>query len=76
MTDERHGDGCGYCLDPDGVCIFPYYGLAPHAHAPGPMIGSTRIDPREAWPDTFREDDDAPGCGVYTRCPKCGSGTT
>lgn len=66
---------CDYCDDGDGFCVFPYYGVAPHTHdQAGGWVGSTKLLPREQWGDNFREDEEAPGCGVYLRCPKCGRG--
>ena len=65
---------CDYCDDGDGFCIFPNYGLAPHTHANGPVIGSTRVLPRELWEANFREDPDCPMQGTYMRCPNCGRG--
>lgn len=65
---------CDHCDDGDGHSVFPYYGVAPHTHAEGPMIGSTRLLPREQWGDNFREDPDSPGYGVYMRCQHCGRG--
>ena len=62
---------CDYCDDGDGICVFPYYGLAPHTHD---VRGNTRILPKDQWGDNFREDPDAPGQGTYLRCPKCGRG--
>lgn len=43
-------------------------------HAPGPMVGSTRLLPKDRWGDNFREDPECPGQGVYMRCPHCGRG--
>ena len=65
---------CEYCDDGDGCCVFPYYGMAPHTHTNGLMIGSTILLPRDQWGENFREDPDVPGCGVYLRCEKCGDG--
>jgi hypothetical protein len=65
---------CEYCNDGEGHCIFPYYGVAPHTHAQGPVIGGTQIKPREQWPENFEEDSDCEGCGTYTYCPRCGAG--
>jgi len=72
MSTDR--EPCEVCDDGEGGCVFPYYGVAPHKHAPGPVIGSTVIDAPEMWPEEFREDPDAPGCGTYTNCPICGRG--
>lgn len=63
---------CEMCDDGDGRCVFPYYGVAPHTHAAGPMLGSTRLLPREDWPANFTEDAEEPGLGTYTHCPHCG----
>lgn len=68
------GDYCEHCHDGDGHCDYPMYGLAPHDHVGKRMIGSTVIRPKSEWPANFREDPDAPGCGVYTHCLKCGRG--
>ena len=65
---------CTHCDDGDGHCVFPYYGAAPHTHSEGPVIGSTRVLPREQWEANFREDPDCPMQGVYMRCPECGRG--
>ena len=67
-------DACEHCNDGDGFSVFPYYGVAPHTHAAGPMVGSTRLLPKDQWGDNFREDPECPGQGVYLRCPKCGAG--
>lgn len=49
---------CTMCADPyDGMCIYPYYGLAPHY---------------EKWPKNFIENENEPGFGVYTHCLSCG----
>lgn len=67
---------CDYCEDGDGQSVFPYYGVAPHTHdTANGMIGSTRLLPKDQWPANFREDPDAPGCGTYTHCPRCGAGS-
>ena len=73
---------CEFCDDGEGHCVYPYYGVAPHTHEfpkewmsdPMAVIGSTRVLPREQWPNNFREDADCAGCGVYLRCNKCGDG--
>lgn len=66
---------CEHCDDGDGICVFPYYGVAPHTHDfAGNWIGSTRVLPKGEWGDNFREDPDCEGCGVYMRCPHCGRG--
>lgn len=59
------------CKNPDHD-MYPYYGLAPHRHdlSGGSFIGSTRTEPKETWPAHFKEDPEAPGCGVYS-CPDC-----
>lgn len=64
---------CEICDDSEGQCVFPYYGLAPHTHKPGPMIGSTVVDDKATWPENFTEDPEWPGMGTYTHCPLCGS---
>ncbi len=67
---------CEYCNDGDGVCVFPYYGVAPHTHATCdttvPAI-STVLMPKSEWPDNFTEDPEVPGLGTYTHCPHCGA---
>ena len=66
---------CDYCDDGDGICVFPYYGPAPHTHdMSAGWIGSTRTLPKDQWGDNFREDAECEGHGVYMRCPKCGRG--
>ena len=68
--------GCDHCTDPDGVCCYPTYGMAPHMHdmnKTGSAIGSTVFLPRSEWPDNFDPDPDAEGCGTWTHCPKCGA---
>lgn len=71
---------CERCNDGDGICVFPYYGVAPHKHEgvepgkPRSWLGSTHILPRTEWPDNFREGADGPGLGTYTHCPYCGEG--
>lgn len=33
MSTLSKNDGtCKYCDDGDGICLFPHYGVAPHAH--------------------------------------------
>lgn len=63
---------CKHC-DMDGDCVYPMYGLAPHDHVGENIIGSTKIRPKDEWPDNFVEDGESPGCGVYTSCPECGA---
>ena len=48
------------------------YGLGLHKHdlVSGSFIGSTRMEPKEKWPDNFFEDPECPGCGVWT-CKTC-----
>jgi len=65
---------CEICDDGEGGCVFPYYGVAPHTHRPGPMEGSTLVLEKCEWPDNFAEDPEAPGLGTYTNCPLCGKG--
>lgn len=59
------------CDNPDHD-LFPHYGVAPHKHdmRGGSFIGSTRIEPKESWPQNFIEDPEEPGCGTYI-CPSC-----
>ena len=67
---------CAQCDDGDGVCVFPYFGVAPHIHAGGNEmgVGSTQLMPRAMWGGNFREDPDSRGQGIYLRCPHCGAG--
>lgn len=54
-----------------GECIYPYYGLAPHTHTIKNgkiIIDGTKILDKNNYPDNFREDPEAPGCGGY-HCP-------
>lgn len=68
------------CKDEDGISIYPYYGVAPHTHKKGPMVGSTVIEDHETWPSNFEPDiDDGEDIakattGTYTHCLICGSG--
>jgi hypothetical protein len=56
--------------------IYPYYGVGPHVHEgvdlenPITIISSTRMLPKEEWPDNYDDCDD--GCGMWY-CPdkKC-----
>jgi hypothetical protein len=56
--------------------IYPYYGVGPHVHegvilhGPVTFIGSTRMLPKEEWPDNYV--DTNVGCGMWY-CPdkKC-----
>lgn len=56
--------------------IYPYYGVGPHVHEgfdpedPITIIGSTRMLPKEEWPDNYVDTDD--GAGMWY-CPdkKC-----
>ena len=66
MSNEH----CEYCVDPNGWSIYPYYGLAPHTHIAD--FGGTVFMDKSEWPENFKEDQDAPGCGIYTHCLKCG----
>jgi hypothetical protein len=64
---------CEHCDDGDGNCAYPYYGVAPHTHAPGPMLGSTRMLGPESWPANFTPDAGEDNtCGTYTHCLSCG----
>ena len=66
---------CPHCDDSDGLCVFPYYGVAPHTHdLIGGWVGSTRVLPKSEWGDNFREDPECEGQGTYLRCPHCGAG--
>ena len=66
--------GCSRCLDADGDCVYPYYGVAPHNSftEDGKPLKSEILAKKE-WPENFLEDDDAHGCGVYTHCLSCGA---
>lgn len=60
-------DECSECVE---WGCFPCYGVAPHKHVGltddhSSIFGSTRIIPKNEWPDNFEEDPDAPGCGTY-----------
>lgn len=33
--------------------FYPYYGLAPHYHTQGNIVGSTKINDRSEWPGFF-----------------------
>ena len=60
---------CGAC-EGQGT----WYGVAPHKHdlsKTGSIIGSTVVEPKERWPENFREDPECEGCGVWT-CRACG----
>ena len=48
---------CWWCTYKDGECIYPRYGLAPEIENHGP----------------FEPDEDNPGFGTFTECPKCGN---
>ena len=71
---------CEHCDDGIGECIYPYYGMAPHKHNGGSMIGSTIIIPPDQWPVNFKpdldegEDISKATTGVYTHCLECGGG--
>jgi hypothetical protein len=65
--------GCPQCTDPDGAECFPLYGIGPHTHRAGPVIGSTVPLPAEQWPEGYTEDPECPGMGTWW-CPACGSG--
>ena len=80
LTPDGLGAGaearcCPQCDDGDGNCVYPAYGVAPHIHDAGPMIGSTVIVSRDQWPTNFEEDSDLEysGCGTYTHCLHCGA---
>jgi hypothetical protein len=65
---------CYMCTDEDGADCFPLYGLGPHEHRPGPMLGSTVIlDDKQDEVAGFTPDPAEPGMGVWW-CPQCGSG--
>ena len=69
---------CEHCVDPDGVCCFPMYGVGPHKHVgvtteSGSWIGSTMELPKTDWPANYAEDPDCPGLGTWW-CPHCGDG--
>lgn len=71
MSQTQQNGTCKYCDDGDGDCIYPYYGNAPHSHD---EKGRVVTLPKDQWGDNFREDPDCEGCGVFMRCPECGSG--
>lgn len=62
---------CEHCTDEDGVGCFPVYGIGPHVHAAGPIIGSTVLIEQVA--DGFTPEPNDPGMGVWW-CPYCGDG--
>ena len=65
---------CKFCTDPDGDPCYPAYGTAPHSHKrKNGIVISTKILPREKWPENFQEDPVNSGSGVWW-CPKCGCG--
>lgn len=69
---------CEECDDGDGNCIFPYYGVGPHRHVgltdnAASVIGSTVLEPKENWPENYKEDEECPGLGAYTHCLNCGA---
>ena len=69
---------CEHCVDENGVCLYPYYGIAPHEHLVSesePFILYTISLLKSKWPDFFKEDPDVPGCGTYLYCPECGNAT-
>ena len=67
---------CETCEDGE---YFPYYGLAPHAHdikrINDRMAISTAFASKDAWPANFKEDPEAPGCGIWS-CPDCSAADT
>lgn len=68
------------CKNEDGKSIYPYYGVAPHTHKRGPMVGSTVIGDHTTWPINFQpdlnegEDASKATTGTYTHCLECGGG--
>jgi len=63
---------CKYCTDQDGAACFPMYGLGPHTHARGQILGSTVLDDKQEA-DGFTPDPDCPGMGTWW-CSHCGDG--
>lgn len=63
---------CAMCTDPDGAACFPLYGLGPHKHRSGPILGSTQLLPDQTA-EGFTPDPDEPGMGTWW-CPHCGEG--
>jgi hypothetical protein len=74
---------CELCDDGDGLCVFPYYGVAPHTcffKIEGAVPGQSVEAPESEWPANFVLDPEAgqftgyPRCGTYTHCLACGDG--
>ena len=67
---QAHEDAgrCGNCE----MGFTPHYGMAPHSHdlSGGSFVGSTRIAPREEWPEWFVEDPECEGLGTW-HCERC-----
>jgi hypothetical protein len=59
---------CESCDDTSGVCVYPYYGLAPHIHTK-PIFGTEILD--QPYPENFSPDGD--GMGIWTHCLNCGA---
>lgn len=63
---------CEFCTDENGECWAPMYGLGPHTHRPGDMIGSTVLAPQQEAPG-FTPDPKEPGMGTWW-CSHCMEG--
>lgn len=69
----RRRGWCGHCIPPGfNESLYPYYGMAPHAHIGRRMIGSTVFTGDR--PKNFIPDPDADGQQGIWFCPKCGHG--
>lgn len=63
---------CKYCADIESdICVFPYYGLAPHYHD---GCSVTEFIDKSLWPKNFKEDIECKNQGVYLYCEHCGDG--
>ncbi len=66
---------CENCSLDEDICMYPYYGVAPHDHnfkkSGGSFIGSTEIRDRSEWPANFTTDPEDEGAGVYEYCLTC-----
>lgn len=71
---------CPECDIGDGLCAYPYYGMAPHGYVTAPDTnGRVSVElPEAEWPENFLLDsecepaDGTPRGGVYTHCLTCG----
>lgn len=64
---------CELCADEDGESCYPIFGVGPHSHRPGPIIGSTVLDEDQSERPGFTPSLDEPGMGTWW-CPHCGEG--